>query len=78
MPAHALTKLELEVDDTPQADGEEPNGNTTTGIVKTSVENNQGATLPETGGIGTMLFYIVGSVLVLGAAVILITRKRMN
>lgn len=51
-------------------------GNETTGIVSTQVENNKGATLPETGGIGTRIFYAVGAVLMIGAAVILITRKR--
>lgn len=42
------------------------------------VENNAGAQLPETGGMGTTLFYVVGSVLVIGAAVLLITKKRMS
>ena len=43
-----------------------------------NVENNAGAQLPSTGGIGTTIFYVVGSVLVIGAAVALITRKRMG
>ena len=43
-----------------------------------TVENNAGSTLPSTGGIGTTIFYVVGSVLVIGAAVVLITRKRMG
>lgn len=42
-----------------------------------SVTNNAGAQLPSTGGIGTTMFYIVGSVLVIGAAVVLISRRRM-
>ena len=40
------------------------------------VENNSGAELPSTGGIGTTIFYIVGGLLVLGAAIILITRRK--
>lgn len=43
-----------------------------------TVENNAGTELPSTGGIGTTIFYVVGSVLVIGAAVVLITRKRMG
>lgn len=42
------------------------------------VENKTGTLLPETGGIGTTIFYIVGVVLMLGAAIILITKKRMS
>ncbi|MDD6175200.1 MAG: SpaH/EbpB family LPXTG-anchored major pilin, partial [Firmicutes bacterium] len=43
-----------------------------------NVENNQGSMLPTTGGIGTTVFYILGSVLVLIAVVQLIARKRMS
>lgn len=42
------------------------------------VENNSGTQLPGTGGIGTTVFYIVGSLLLIGAAVLLITKKRMS
>ena len=42
------------------------------------VPNNSGALLPETGGIGTTIFYIVGGVLAAGAVVLLITKRRMN
>lgn len=48
------------------------------GIVETNIENSKGSLLPETGGIGTTIFYIVGVVLVLGAGVLLVTKKRMN
>ena len=44
----------------------------------TDVINNKGAELPATGGIGTTIFYIVGAVLVLGAVVLLVTKKRMG
>ncbi len=46
--------------------------------LSTNIENKAGSTLPSTGGIGTTIFYVVGSVLVIGAAVVLITRKRMG
>ena len=42
------------------------------------VENESGTVLPSTGGIGTTIFYIVGSVLVVGAAVVLIVRRRTH
>lgn len=42
------------------------------------VRNSSGSTLPVTGGIGTTLFYVFGSVLVLAAVVLLITKKRMT
>lgn len=43
-----------------------------------SIVNNQGTVLPSTGGIGTTIFYVVGGILVLGAGVLLITKKRMS
>ena len=43
-----------------------------------TIQNNRGAQLPETGGIGTTIFYIAGSILVLAAAILLITKRRMN
>ena len=42
------------------------------------VENNKGTQLPSTGGIGTTIFYVVGSILVVAAGVLLITKKRMS
>ena len=49
---------------------------TSTGEVK--VENKTGAELPSTGGIGTTIFYVLGGLLVAGAGVLLVTRKRMG
>lgn len=43
-----------------------------------AVLNLTGTELPTTGGIGTTIFYVLGGVLVLGAAILLITKKRMN
>ena len=48
------------------------------GAVSTNVVNNFGQKLPETGGTGTTVLYVVGSVLVLAAVVLLVTKKRMG
>ena len=42
------------------------------------VKNKSGIQLPSTGGIGTTIFYVLGAVLVIGAGVLLVTRRRMN
>ena len=42
------------------------------------VVNKAGTELPSTGGMGTTVFYVLGSVLVLGAVVLLVTKKRMS
>ena len=44
----------------------------------TEIINVAGTTLPSTGGMGTTLFYIFGGIMVAGAAVLLITKKRMG
>lgn len=43
-----------------------------------TVKNSTGTKLPQTGGIGTKLFIIIGSLLALGSAALLIVNKRMN
>ena len=42
------------------------------------VVNKAGTELPSTGGVGTTIFYVLGAVLVVGAGVLLVTKKRMN
>lgn len=44
--------------------------------IEVQIENKPGSTLPETGGMGTTLFYAVGSLLVVGAVIVLISKKR--
>lgn len=74
-----LTALALSVkEDKADATASESNGDPDTGIVSTTVENNSGAQLPETGGMGTTLFYVLGGVLVLAAVILLVTKKRMS
>ena len=48
------------------------------GSVTTAVVNVAGNTLPSTGGMGTTIFYVLGSILAIGAAILLISKKRMN
>lgn len=71
-PSAALTALKITVNN------KTTDGNLDDGSVSVTVENSKGSVLPETGGVGTTIFYIVGSVLVVGAAVLLITKKRMG
>ncbi len=42
------------------------------------VVNKAGTELPSTGGMGTTVFYVLGAVLVMGAVVLLVTKKRMS
>ena len=42
------------------------------------VVNKTGSMLPETGGMGTVLFITFGTIVVLGAGVLLVTKKRMS
>lgn len=71
--ADAFTALTIRVND-----AQAVNGNLNTGVVNVTVANNQGSTLPETGGIGTTIFFVLGGVLVVGAGVLLIVRLRMR
>lgn len=75
-PEDALVGLHIDV----TAGGEETSGtgDIDTGVVSTEVENNQGAELPETGGMGTTIFYVLGAILVLGAGGLLIARRRTD
>ena len=49
---------------------------TKTGAFDTTVINRKGTELPSTGGMGTILFYTVGGIMVIGAGVVLVTKKR--
>lgn len=42
------------------------------------VVNHSGSILPSTGGIGTYIFYGIGAILVVGAVVVLVSKKRMH
>lgn len=54
-------------------------GTTETALTVTAnVANQAGTLLPSTGGMGTTIFYVLGAVLVVGAGVLLVTKKRMS
>lgn len=57
-------------------DGNVTYGNNGSGVVE--VENKTGTELPGTGGIGTTIFYVVGSMMMIGAGVVLVTRRKMS
>lgn len=66
----ALTELTVKLDN---VDG---TADVNTGKGTVIVGNSSGSSLPSTGGIGTTIFYVAGGVLVVGAGVLLITKKR--
>ena len=46
--------------------------------LESTIKNTTGFLLPETGGIGTTIFYVVGTLLMVVAGVILVSKKRMG
>lgn len=50
----------------------------TAGSLTSNIVNQKGSELPETGGMGTTAMYLVGGVLVAGALLLLITKRRMD
>lgn len=52
--------------------------NVMTSTVLIEIANERGNLLPETGGVGTTMFWIIGSIMTVSAAILLITKKRMS
>ena len=71
-------KLAAPVRVTIDKDGNVTMGESSDPVNQVEIENKTGSLLPSTGGRGTTLFYILGGILVLGSAVILITKRRMK
>ena len=66
-----------------QVETQQENGTTLTrtydvNVTELVIENNAGTLLPETGGVGTTLFYIIGSIIVVTAIVALVVERRMK
>lgn len=79
--------IEIKITATPDATGvsetveyKNQNDSTYTPATNATVKvlNKAGTQLPSTGGIGTTIFYVIGGGLMAVAAVLLVTKKRMN
>lgn len=68
-------KVEVTAIDEPK---DEDDVNSVNLTLEADVVNNAGTLLPSTGGIGTTIFYIVGGVLLAGAVVLLIAKRRTS
>ena len=72
-----ITDLTVTVDNGEPSPGAKEDGKFN-GELEVTVKNFSGAELPSTGGIGTTIFYTLGGLLAVGAAVFLVTKKRMS
>ena len=43
-----------------------------------TIENNKGTVLPSTGGMGTTIFYVIGGLLIIGAGIVLVARRKAH
>ena len=43
-----------------------------------TVENKAGTVLPSTGGMGTTIFYVIGGLLIIGAGIVLVARRKAH
>ena len=73
---NVYTLTSSEVDGTTVVTAEESANNV--GAVYSKISNHKGSSLPSTGGIGTTIFYVAGGALVVGAGVLLVSKKRMS
>lgn len=76
-----LTVTQVKEDGSAVEEGDvtfKPSINMEGGVFTAQIVNQSGLELPETGGIGTTIFYTVGGILVVVALVLLVTKKRMT
>lgn len=64
--------------DTAVTDGSTSSETAPVKVTAKVVVNEAGAQLPSTGGMGTVMFYVLGGVLVVAAGVLLVTKRRMK
>ena len=72
-PLEGYNKLAAPVDLTLTPD---PKGATDPTFIE--VENNKGTELPSTGGMGTTIFYVIGGLLIIGAGIVLVARRKAH
>ena len=72
IPKYTQTGDEVSVTVNYKVDDKEQESNTV------GVRNSSGSTLPVTGGMGTVIFYVLGGALFVGAAVLLVVKKRLK
>ena len=65
---------DIKIEITGPTEGQDGKLTYTTVVAK--VNNQSGTELPSTGGIGTTIFYVAGGVLVIGAAALLIAKRK--
>ena len=71
-------KLATDVDFTISGATEGEGGTQTYTTPVIEVNNQSGTELPSTGGIGTTVFYVVGGLLVVGAFILLVSKRRVG
>ena len=68
----ALTDLDV------TASGKAGSGSAAEGIAAITVGNSSGTVLPQTGGMGTTVFYVAGALLIAAAAALVVAGRRMK
>ena len=64
--------------DPPEGASIEASGTAEAPVYTITITNPPGTPLPHTGGIGTTIFYILGSILAVGCGIVLVSRRRMR
>ena len=64
--------------DRPEGASIEVSGTAEAPVYTITITNPPGTPLPHTGGIGTTIFYVLGSILAVGCGIVLVSRRRMR